>query len=377
MTAPVYAAWAAIGLPPPAVATRLARFADDHARRGFGAIPELVEASAMAAARFAALMGVDPAGVARTGSTSEGIVAVAHMTPWRTGDRVVLFGGEFPTNRTPWLRAAAHHGLDVVDVPADAFVDPDQGLAALDTALACGARLVAVSAVQFQTGLRMPIDEILDRAHAAGAQVCVDAIQAAGVVPLDLARADWVAVGGHKWLGMPVGTGFLAGTAAAWSQAGPAVASWLSHPDPFAFLTRPDARPAEDAFVAGPALVEGGMRNHPGLAAGVAALDAHLAGDRAARFAALQAVHDRIEGALADTGLRSLRAADSRGRSGILSFALPDGIDAEALAAAIARAGAIVTVPEGLLRLSPGVDTTADDADRLAQAVRDGLRAVG
>ncbi len=376
---PLYAAWSAIGRPDPVVRARLAEIAEAHERLGVGVIADLVAEGALAAERFATLVHGAPGTVARTGSTSEGLIAVARMTPWKPGDTVVLFGGEFPANRTPWLRAAADHGLRVREVPSDTFRDPEQGLAALDAALDGGARMVAVSAVQFHTGLRMPIADIAARAHAAGAQICVDAIQAAGIVPLDVTAdgIDWLAVGGHKWLGLPIGTGFLYGAPSAWDGARPTLASWLSHRDPMAFLASPASRPDEGAFQAGPALVEGGMRNHPALAASLPGLDALLARDQAADLAHLQALYDRVEPGLVDAGFTSLRAPLAAGRSGILTLDPPAGVAGAALVDALRAEAVIASCPEGRLRLACGPDVSLSRAhdlvDRVARAAHAAL----
>lgn len=370
--APLYAAWSAIGLPSPAVRARLDEAITRQQRDGLGAMPWLVEESGAAADAFGRLIGAEPGTVARTGSTSEGLLAVAHMTPWSPGDRVVVFDDEFPANRTPWLQTAARHDLEVVECSVEAFRDPEAGLAAVKAVLDARVRLVAVSAVQFQTGLRMPIDELADLAHAVGARIVVDAIQAAGIVPLDVGAAsiDWLAVGGHKWLGAPVGTGFLYGRPDAWAQARPAMASWLSHPDALRFLAEADARPAEDRFVAGPALIEGGMRNHPGLAASRPALEELLARDLAADLAALQPTHDALEQGLTALAFTSLRGRDPRTRSGILSLRPPEGTRTADLVAHLGSRGVVVTGPEAMLRLAPRRALSEDDIGRILDGVR-------
>lgn len=360
----LYLAWSAIGLPSAQVRRACLQAMDRHAEEGAGAIPWLLEQSAAAADAFATLVGGQPGTVARTGSTSEGIVAVAQMTPWQPGDTVVLFEGEFPANRTPWLQVARQHQLRVVEVDAHRFTDPERGLAALDQALRHGARMVAVSAVQFQTGLRMPIDAIARRAHEAGAQIFVDGIQAAGSVPIDVRSApiDWLAAGGHKWLGAPIGTGFLYGRPEAWGALRPHLASWLSHHDPLRFLREPDARPDPGAFSAGPALVEGGMRNHPGLAAARPALEALLRRDLTADVQQTQAHYDAWEALFVHHGFASLRAPHPSGRSGILSFRPPSGHSAASLVDAFARHHVHLTAPDGLLRLAAHPTTTPPEA---------------
>ncbi len=116
--------------------------------------------------------------------------------------------------------------------------DVELGLASLERELDRGARLVAVSAVQFQTGLRMPLREITRRCHARSTQVFVDAVQACGSVPLDAGAAgiDYLACGSHKWLMGLEGAGFLYVHPSRVTELRPTTAGWLSHEDGLGFL---------------------------------------------------------------------------------------------------------------------------------------------
>jgi cysteine desulfurase / selenocysteine lyase len=83
----------------------------------------------------------------------------------------------------------------------------------LDTieAAAKGARLLAISFVQYLTGYRADVQGIGEICHRHGVIYFVDAIQGLGVFPLD-ARAchiDALAADGHKWLLGPEGCAIL------------------------------------------------------------------------------------------------------------------------------------------------------------------------
>jgi cysteine desulfurase len=110
----------------------------------------------------------------------------------------------------PAVLAAAERcselGIDVECVPVDREGRLD--LDALDRALAKPTALVSVMAVNNETGVVSPIAEVIARAHARGARVHVDAVQAAGRIPLPL-DADLISLSGHK-LGAPKGIGLLA-----------------------------------------------------------------------------------------------------------------------------------------------------------------------
>ena len=140
---------------------------------------------------------------------------------------------------TPWQLVAEDLELELVVVPIAPFErSTEEGLSALDVALAEGARLVAVSAVQFQTGLHLPLAALAERAHRQGAELFVDGIQALGAVPLDVRAAgiDYLSAGGHKWLMGLEGAGILYIHKRAMQQLKLGLAGWTAHVDGFRFL---------------------------------------------------------------------------------------------------------------------------------------------
>lgn len=69
--------------------------------------------------------------------------------------------------------------------------------------------LVSVMAANNETGVIQPTAKLAEVAHAGGAVIHVDAVQAFGRIPLDAAKADAVSVAAHK-IGGPLGVGALA-----------------------------------------------------------------------------------------------------------------------------------------------------------------------
>ncbi|MEO1337408.1 MAG: cysteine desulfurase family protein, partial [Myxococcota bacterium] len=119
--------------------------------------------------------------------------------------RLLISAVEHPAVRGPAL-ALQQSGVDVVEIPVDA--NGQLRLDALEAELQTPTTLVSVMAVNNETGVCLPIDEVIRLARAAGAQVHVDAVQAAGRCPLP-SDADLITLSGHKLGGLP-GAGVLA-----------------------------------------------------------------------------------------------------------------------------------------------------------------------
>jgi cysteine desulfurase / selenocysteine lyase len=304
---------------------------------------------------FATLIGAEPTEIALGWNTSRGVTDVALSIPWRRGDRVLLLNGEFPANVTPWQCARDQFGLEIVFMPADDFAT-DRGLQRLEDELRRGVRLVSVSAVQFQTGLRLPLAEIGALCRVWQAELCVDAIQACGAVPLDMRSMGihYLVTGGHKWLLGSEGAGFIYVQAERARALRPLTASWLSHEEPLGFLfdgagllryDRP-LRASADVF-------EGGTASLLGFAALGASVPGlcELGMDNVLRH--VNAYFDALEPELVRRGFQSARAATAERRSTILSLRVPSRVVLKDFAARLGAAGIVVGTPDGYLRIAP------------------------
>ncbi len=154
----------------------------------------------------ASFVGAEPDEIALTESTTAGINAIAGAIDWQPGDVVVRTDLEHPAGILPWQRLE-REGVEVRVVETDAGrVDPDRFAEAVSDA-----RLACFSAVTWTHGTRLPVAELVDIAHDAGALALVDAVQVPGQLPMDVGEwgADAVAAAGHKWLLGLWGGGFL------------------------------------------------------------------------------------------------------------------------------------------------------------------------
>jgi len=150
-----------------------------------------------ARASLAEIVGVRPQDVVFTsGGTEANTLAIAGL---RGGRRVLVGATEHPSI----LRAAPDATL--LPVLPDGTLD----LAALAAELAAGGpALVCLMAANNETGVLHPIEEAAALCRRHDALLHLDAIQAAGRIPLPTGLADSMAISGHK-LGGPKGAGAL------------------------------------------------------------------------------------------------------------------------------------------------------------------------
>lgn len=144
------------------------------------------------------------ADVALVKNTSEALSFVAFGLDWNEGDQIVISDEEFPSNRVVW-EALKPQGVEVIQVSLKAD-DPEGALLA-----ACGpkVRLMAVSAVQYASGLRLDLPRLGEGCEQRGVLFCIDAIQQLGALPFDVQsyRCAFAMADGHKWMLGPEGLG--------------------------------------------------------------------------------------------------------------------------------------------------------------------------
>lgn len=144
------------------------------------------------------------ADVALVKNTSEALSFVAFGLDWSEGDQIVISDEEFPSNRVVW-EALKPQGVEVIQVSLTG-ADPEGALLA-----ACGpkVRLMAVSAVQYASGLRLDLPRLGEGCEQRGVLFCIDAIQQLGALPFDVQeyRCAFAMADGHKWMLGPEGLG--------------------------------------------------------------------------------------------------------------------------------------------------------------------------
>ena len=204
-----------------------------------------VERADAARAAFAGLVGAAGAEVAVTTSLSAGVSALASALDYGERPRVVVSDFEFPTVGQIW-HAQEPRGAEVVHVPQS---DGEIPVEHFDELIDERTKLVAVTAVCYRNGARLPIEEIVEIAHARGALVLLDAYQAIGSYPIDVRElgVDFVGAGALKYLLASAGLGFLWCREALVESLLPTQTGWFANEDIFEmdieyYSAAPDAR---------------------------------------------------------------------------------------------------------------------------------------
>ncbi len=310
---------------------------------------EAYEGLRTAAAR---LIGADPAEIAQMKNTSEGISTVALGLDWKSGDRIVGFSQEFPANLFPWKR------LERQGVAVE-WLSEDDPLDRIDQACR-GARLLAISFVQYLSGRRADLEAIGEICHRHGCLFFVDAIQGLGAFPLDVrkSRIHALAADGHKWLLGPEGCGVLYVQRDIQDAIEPVEFGWtnIAHYATYAgndMTLRPNA-----------GRYECGTLNTVGCHGLRAAIEFLLdvGVDRIA--AQVASLGDRIAAGAAARGYEVLGHRTPATAAGIVSVR-KSGIDCRLAVNRLKDAGILAAPRQGWIRTSPHFYISPDDVDRM------------
>ena len=303
-------------------------------------------------ASAAALIGASSREIAIVKNTSEGIATVANGMEWRAGDRIVAFQEEFPSNWLPWKRLE-ERGVAVT------WLHYDAGLDEIERA-AKGARLLAISFVQYLSGYRANLNAIGEICERHGVFFLVDAIQGLGVFPLDVRkdRIHALAADGHKWLMGPEGCGILYVRENAQDRIRPTEIGWTSVAHYNDFGAR-DLTLRADA-----GRYECGTLNTIGCYGLRGALEfIHEVGrERIGR--AVQLIADRLHRELDARGFEMLGCRSAETGAGIVSFRKPDE-DVRYTVSKLKQAGFMAITRLGWVRVSPHFYIPPGDIDRL------------
>jgi kynureninase len=353
-----------LGAMPRRTADYLQQFADMWSSRGVRAWHEgWWEVGRETGNMLAPILGVTPNTISmhQNVTVAQGIVAscFTYDGPRR---KIVMSDLEFPSNHYLY-EGFRRYGADIVYVPSSDPVrlDLQRFLDAIDEQTI----LVPLSLVLFRSAFITDIRAVVEKAHRVGAHVVVDAYQAAGAVPMDLAgwNADFAVGGSVKWLCGGPGAGYLYVRPDLAERLRPAFIGWAAHESPFEFAT------GAVRYAGNPERFQSGTPNVPSLYSARAGYEIVAGiGVPTIRRRSL-ALTRRLMDAASAAGFRLNTPAADEERGGSVVIDVPNG---HAVADQLIARGIIVDYrPNAGIRVAPHFYNTDEEIDCAMAALRE------
>ena len=146
----------------------------------------------------------------KSATESINLVAYALTEKIKPGDRIVVSEMEHHANLVPWQQLAKRTGAELAwfEVTPEGRLD----LSDIEKVITSNTAIVAITHQSNVLGTINPLEQIVKRAEAVGAEVLLDACQSVPHMSVDVRKlgVDYLAFSGHKALG-PTGVGVLWG----------------------------------------------------------------------------------------------------------------------------------------------------------------------
>ena len=193
---------------------------------------------AEARAELAAYVGARADDLTFVQNATTGVNVAARALRLRPGDEVLSTDLEYGACVLMWRHMCTHAHARFVTAPYESLLD----------SVTERTRAVYVSHITSETGIRLPVEDIIRKARDLGLVTIVDGAHAVAQVDLDLDAlgADFYSGNCHKWLCAPKGAGFLH-VRPEWQERvdGPIV-SW-GYEEPSTFVSRTERQGTRDA----------------------------------------------------------------------------------------------------------------------------------
>ena len=309
----------------------------------------------------ARLFNAAPDDIAVASSATELMSSVAWAVAPGPDTNIVGTDITHPSTIYPWTRVARHTGSEMRWARGeDHYVRPDDVIALIDAQTA----VVCISLVEYGGGQRYDLKRLAEAAHAHGALLAVDATQAAGQCPIDVAgtQVDALVCGAYKWLCGPFGVAILYLAPRLQGELEPGLVGWRSHKDMWAFqadrLEYADtARRFEFSTMA--------YGNAAGLAKAIENL-VEIGVDRI--FAHNKSLGDALIQGLEARNAQIISPRGDDERSSIVAARFP-GHDPADVARSLGQANVMVSLRKDFIRFSPHLYNDTEDIEMALQAL--------
>jgi selenocysteine lyase/cysteine desulfurase len=314
----------------------------------------------------------DPERVAIIPSISYGMAIVARNLPhkpgFRAGQKIVLTGGEFPSDVYAWDRVAQEQGLVIqtIEMPGT-LPAADAWNASLQAAITPDTALVVAPMVHWMYGTRFDLEAIGERCREVGAWLAVDGTQSIGAMPFNWQRIrpDALVCAAYKWLMGPYSMG-LACFGPAFDEGVPLEEAWMNRLDSNLFHRLTDYQPQ---YRAGAYRYNVGEHTHFTQMPILEASLRQVLGYEPERIQAY--CRDLMADALPELESMGYALEPETGRGHhLLGVWVPAHIDPVALSKALLARSVSVSARGRAVRVSPHVYNTPADVAALVSALR-------
>ncbi len=161
---------------------------------------------------LAQFLGVNAADLVFLPNATAGVNAVVRSLRLRRGDELLTTSLDYNACRNVLVAAAQRAGAKVVVVPIPFPLESaEQMITLILRAVTRRTRLLLLDHVTSNTGLILPVNEMVQALAARGVDTLVDGAHAPGMLPLNLRRLRpaYYTANLHKWVCAPKGAAFL------------------------------------------------------------------------------------------------------------------------------------------------------------------------
>jgi cysteine desulfurase/selenocysteine lyase len=311
---------------------------------------------------FAKLISAKPEEIALVENTSTGLNIAANVLHYPHDSKIVTTDLEYPSVVYPWLRKSLGARVHYVKNVNGKILLEDVEKAVDDKTVA-----VTVSHVEYANGFRHDLKAIGEIAHEHGAYLIVDAIQSAGVIPIDVKRddVDFLTTACYKWLLSPPGAGYLYVKEELIEKFEPPFVGWAS--------VKPEVFETTDFWdIWNLRLSETASRFEVGSPGILSLLGAREAMKILMNFG-IENVENRILKltshliqSIKGLGLKLQTPEEPQYRSGIVNFRIDK---AKEIAQTLDKKGIVVSARANGIRVSPHFYNTEEEIDRLTEEI--------
>lgn len=317
-----------------------------------------IEKRVEALASLAQFVSVSKDEIAITRNTSESNNFIVNGLDFKSGDEIILWDQNHPTNGTAWEQRAKRFGYTVkrVTVPSSPKT-MDELISPFVKAMTSRTKLLGFSHISNTSGIALPAKELCSLARGKGILTLLDGAQSFGMMDLNLKDigCDFYTSSSHKWFMGPLENGILYIRRELMDRVWPSMvgAGW-----------KPDAQTVDEKFSSL------GQRNETTVAAIPEMLQFHNTLGKKnieARVRQLSGyLSEKIKAELPQT--KFISPADANLRAGVVIIELGKK-DTKEIYQKLYDTHGIACASTGGIRISPHIYNTLEEMDRIVGAL--------